>query len=149
MNNKSYKVIAFFGAQRTYKSCSVLLCLVFIFLHVYVLLVGSRLDEELQHPSNKKLSLRHRKHISNKKSGGNVAKKRKVCGLLRVKEDWKLRIKFSISHTINVPKWHEKSRPSWILKSNFYVCALYALKFHTEVLSLIMNYKNLWLVQIS
>ena len=97
MNNKSYKVIAFFGAQRTYKSGSVLLCLVFIFLHVYVLLVGSRLDEELQ----------HRKHISNKKSGGNVAKKRKVCGLLRVKEDWKLRIKFNISHTINVPKWHE------------------------------------------
>ena len=54
-----------------------------------------------------KLSLRHRKHISNKKSGGNVAKKRKVCSLLRVKEDWKLRIKFNISHTINVPKWHE------------------------------------------
>ena len=46
-------------------------------------------------------------YFYNKKSGGNVAKKRKVCGLLRVKEDWKLRIKFNISHTINVPKWHE------------------------------------------
>ena len=86
----------------------VLCCYVwFLILHVNVFLVGSRLDEELQHPSNKKLSLRHRKHISNKKSGGNVAKKRKVCGLLRVKEDWKLRIKFNISHTINVRKWHE------------------------------------------
>ena len=79
----------------------------FYFLNVSVLLVGSRLDEELQHPSNKKLSSRHRKYISNKKSGGNVAKKRKVCGLLRVKEDWKLRIKFNISNTIYIPKWHE------------------------------------------
>ena len=34
-------------------------------------------------------------------------RKRKVCGLLRVKGDWKLRIKFNISHTINVTKWHE------------------------------------------